>query len=151
MTKQPVKKKNPTIAVAFLEQISLRLTNWVGTPSSVVAHTIVFAVCFTLPFLGIGLDKVLLILTTAVSLEAIYLAIFIQMTVNRNTKSLEEVEEDIEDIQEDLDDIQEDEKEDDQTEVATKLTLDKIQNNLNLLLQDVENLKKQSDNRTATK
>ena len=39
------------------------------------------------------------LLTTAVSLEAIYLSIFIQMTVNRNTQSLEEVEEDIEGIQ----------------------------------------------------
>ncbi len=149
MTKQQVKNTKFVTLAAFFEQISTRLTNWIGTPSSVVAHTIVFAVCFILPFLGVGLDKVLLILTTAVSLEAIYLAIFIQMTVNRNTKSLEEVEEDIEDIQEDLDDIQEDDEEDDKTEVATKLTLDKIQNNLNLLLKDIENLKKQSDTRTS--
>ncbi|MEK7616618.1 MAG: hypothetical protein AAB414_01025, partial [Patescibacteria group bacterium] len=39
---------------------------------------------------------------TWLSIEAIYLAIFIQMTVNRNTQSLEEVEEDIEDIQEEV-------------------------------------------------
>lgn len=51
-------------------------------------------------------DKVLLILTTAVSLEAIYLAIFIQMTVNRTTTSLAGVEKDIGDIQEDVDSLE---------------------------------------------
>lgn len=55
-----------------------------------------------------ALDKVLLILTTAVSLEAIYLSIFIQMTVNRTTKSLAGVEKDIDNIQEDVEDLGED-------------------------------------------
>jgi cell division protein FtsL len=56
----------------------------------------------------VTIDKILLILTTAVSLEAIYLAIFIQMTVNRNTQSIEDIEEDIEDIQEDVEELSED-------------------------------------------
>lgn len=59
-------------------------------------------------FFGYTLDQILLILTTAVSLEAIYLAIFIQMTVNKTTQSLEQGEEDIDEIQEDVEDIQED-------------------------------------------
>lgn len=50
----------------------------------------------------------MLFLTTIVSLEAIYLAIFIQMTVNRNTEELQEVGQDIDEIQEDIDEIQED-------------------------------------------
>ena len=54
------------------------------------------------------MDDVLLILTTAVSLEAIYLAIFIQMTVNRNTAALEAVEDDIEEIAEDVEEVQKD-------------------------------------------
>ena len=41
-------------------------------------------------------------------MEAIYLAIFIQMTVNRNTESIEDIEEDIEDIQEDVEELSED-------------------------------------------
>lgn len=56
---------------------------------------------------NIGFDKILLILTTLVSLEAIYLSIFIQMTVNKHSEELEEVSEDIEEIQEDVDEIQE--------------------------------------------
>ena len=53
-------------------------------------------------------ELVLLVLTTIVSLEAIYLAIFIQMTVNRQGQSLKEVEENVDDIQENVDEIQED-------------------------------------------
>ena len=41
----------------------------------------------------------MLILTTIVSLEAIYLSIFIQMSVNHHSYRLDEVSEDIEDIQ----------------------------------------------------
>jgi hypothetical protein len=41
---------------------------------------------------------VLLVLTTLVSLEAIYLSIFIQMAVNRTAQSIKEVEEDFEEI-----------------------------------------------------
>lgn len=86
-----------------LEKISFKLTDWVGTPVSLIIHTLFFAGILTLRKFGITTDYLLLILTTVVSLEAIYLSIFIQMTVNRNTESLEEVEEDIEDIQEDVD------------------------------------------------
>lgn len=83
-----------------LEKISFNLIKWVGTPYSVIFHTLVFMVIPTLGLLGLDLRTVLLIFTTWLSIEAIYLAIFIQMSVNRNTESLEEVEEDIEDIQE---------------------------------------------------
>ncbi len=105
-----VKKINNPIKtnVNNLEKISLKVTNWVGTPSSIVAHTIFFVGIFALEFIGFSLDKILLILTTAVSLEAIYLAIFIQMTVNRQAASIQDIEEDIEDIQEDVEDLSED-------------------------------------------
>jgi len=85
-----------------LQTISFKLTEWVGTPLSLILHTCLFAGIFALRYLGVTTNYILLILTTAVSLEAIYLSIFIQMTVNRNTQSLEEVEEDIEGIQEDV-------------------------------------------------
>lgn len=93
-------------------------------------------------------EIVLLVLTTAVSLEAIYLAIFIQMTVNRNTASLAEVEEDIDEIQEDIDEIQEDideiEEEEDKDEIRKQkqtVTLDQITANLQKLAKDIETLK----------
>lgn len=90
-----------------LEKISIKMTNWVGTPWSLVIHTIAFLGIFALRFLGFGLDSILLILTTAVSLEAIYLAIFIQMTVNRQSETIEDLQEDVEDIQEDFEDLEE--------------------------------------------
>ncbi len=94
--------------VTPLEKLSTKLTDWVGTPISIIVHTILFIAIFALRLFGVSFESILLILTTAVSLEAIYLAIFIQMTVNRNTQSLQDVEKDIDEIQEDVEDIQED-------------------------------------------
>ncbi|MBI2595703.1 DUF1003 domain-containing protein [Candidatus Daviesbacteria bacterium] len=131
-----------------IEKISNRMTGWIGTPQSVILHTLFFAGCFILPFYGVKIEDVLLVLTTAVSLEAIYLAIFIQMTVNRTSESLEEVQEDVkelgeevEDISDDIEDIQEDEEED----AKTKITLENIETDLQKLLGDVEHLKKISN------
>lgn len=98
------KKKRASV----LELLSQHMTTAVGTTNSLIVHTILFVGIFSLRFIGVSIDQILLILTTAVSLEAIYLAIFIQMTVNRTTKSLAGVEEDIDDIQENVDDLQED-------------------------------------------
>ena len=83
-----------------LEKISFKFTDWVGTPASLIIHSLFFIGIFAMRYFGFTTDYILLVLTTAVSLEAIYLSIFIQMSVNRATESLEEVEEDIEDIQE---------------------------------------------------
>jgi len=99
---QPIKK--PT----GLEKLSIKATKWIGTPVSIIIHTLLFIGIFGLSLFGVGIDKILLILTTAVSLEAIYLAIFIQMTVNRHTEIIEDIEEDIEDIQEDVEELSED-------------------------------------------
>jgi peptidoglycan hydrolase CwlO-like protein len=51
---------------------------------------------------------VLLVLTTLVSLEAIYLSIFIQLSVNHQARALANVEKDIDEIQEDVEEIAED-------------------------------------------
>lgn len=99
--KNKVKKVEP---VLFSEKVS----KWIGSGSSLYAHTLLFTLSFLLIVAGVPSENVLLTLTTIVSLEAIYLAIFIQMTVNRNTESLEDVEEDLGDIQENIEDIQED-------------------------------------------
>jgi peptidoglycan hydrolase CwlO-like protein len=71
-----------------------------------MVHTILFIGVFVAILLGAPVDKSLLVLTTIVSLEAIYLSILIQMSVNRTTQSLEEVEEDLGEIQQDIDSIQ---------------------------------------------
>ena len=141
-----------------LEKMSVKLTNWVGTPQSIIAHSIFFVASLSLAFLGVDLDKILLVLTTVVSLEAIYLSLFIQMTVNRNTESLEDVEEDIEELQEnveeiseDIDDIQEEDKRDDAQDQQTKITLKNIEDDLDKLLADITNLKKNLSNTSNNK
>lgn len=88
-----------------LENLAIRITELIGTPASIIVHTALFIVSFLFYFFGVNLDTILLVVTTIVSLEAIYLALFIQLTVNKNTQSLEEVEEDIEEIQGDVDDL----------------------------------------------
>jgi low affinity Fe/Cu permease len=90
------------------EEFSNKLIKWIGSPQSILTHTIFFIGIFVLRLFGFQSSDVLLILTTIVSLEAIYLSIFIQMTVNKHAKELEEVSEDIEEIQKDVDEIQED-------------------------------------------
>src|SRR3990167_6374623 len=92
-----------------IQKTALTATRWVGSPASIIIHTILFAGSFIAVFTGwLHLDRMLLILTTIVSLEAIYLAIFIQMTLNYTTQELAEVGEDIEEMQEDIGELQED-------------------------------------------
>lgn len=91
-----------------MENFSRKLIRWIGSLQSIVVHTIFFAGMLGLRLFGVASSDVLLILTTVVSLEAIYLSIFIQMTVNQHAEELEEVSEDIEEIQKDVDEIQED-------------------------------------------
>ena len=112
-----------------------KLTQWIGTKTSLVIHTLVFMGIFSLRFLGISLDEVLLILTTFLSIEAIYLAIFIQITVNKNTHSLAEVEQDIDEIQEDV-------IEEDMHDQEVQRTLQKIEKRLYKLHDDLEVLRK---------
>lgn len=88
------------------ESVALRFIGWIGTPASVIAHTLIFVLFLLLIFLGFDTEKVLLILTTGVSLEAIYLSIFIQMTINHHTKVLKSVSNSVEDIQDNVEDIQ---------------------------------------------
>ncbi|MBI5153257.1 MAG: DUF1003 domain-containing protein [Parcubacteria group bacterium] len=143
----------------MLKRLAFGATQWVGTPLSIGIHTLFFIGIFGLRFFGVSTDSILLILTTLVSLEAIYLAIFIQMTVNRSMESLAEVGDDIESIEEevkelgdDVEDISEDVKglekdmdkiqeEDEEDESATKMTLEKIESGLQKLLADIEQLK----------
>jgi len=89
------------------ENFSKKMTDWIGSPQSIIVHTIFFIGIFCLRFFHVSGSDILLILTTIVSLEAIYLAIFIQMTVNKHSQELEEVSDDIEEIQEDIEEISE--------------------------------------------
>lgn len=92
-----------------IEKTALSVTRAVGSPPSIIIHTVLFLGSFGLALWGfVDFDRMLLILTTIVSLEAIYLAIFIQMTINYQGQSIAAVSEDVEEIQEDVGEIQED-------------------------------------------
>ncbi len=134
-----------------LEIISERITASIGTPASIVIHTMLFVCIFALKFIGYTIDDILLILTTAVSLEAIYLSIFIQMSVNKTTRSLAGVEKDIDDIQEDVEDLGDDVKEisddfdeDEQDEDEVILAIKDIETRLEKLHRDVIKINKKS-------
>jgi len=103
-----VKKEEKTKESA-LEHLALGATRRIGSPASLVVHTIFFVGIFALEFLGISSDRIMLILTTVVSLEAIYLSVFIQMSVNRQERRVDEVSEEVEEISEE---IEEDARED---------------------------------------
>jgi len=141
------KKKQPEANKA-----SDKLVKWIGSTESLILHTIFFAIMIYLAFSGIGFDKIMLILTTIVSLEAIYLSIFIQMTVNKHGEELEEVSEDIDEIQEDIDEIQEDieeiqedTEEEEKEEEKEDQTLERIEENLGKLIEGIIELKKQHE------
>lgn len=123
-----------------LENISIKATSWVGSPQSLLIHTIIFGGTFGLGLLGFDWDRLLLILTTVVSLEAIYLAIFIQMTVNRNTQSLVAVEHDIDEIQEDIDEIQEDVAAIEEDVDEIQIDVDEIQKDVDIIEQDIDEI-----------
>lgn len=150
-----VSKNKKDRALNELERLSVKITNLIGTPMSVIAHSIIFVSFFGLILFGVSISFVLLILTTLLSIEAIYLALFIQITVNRNTRSLEEVEEDIEEIQEDvegleddveeiseeIEDIQAEDVKADMQEEEAKITLKNIEDDLEKLMTDISSLK----------
>jgi septal ring factor EnvC (AmiA/AmiB activator) len=115
-----------------IEEAALTVTRSVGSPTSIVVHTILFAASFlAVHFDFISFDRMLLVLTTIVSLEAIYLAIFIQMTINYTTQAVEEVAEDVEEMQEDVEEIQED--------------IDELQEDVEEISEDVEDIEESDD------
>ena len=127
---------------ATIQKFSERLTEWIGSPISIILHTMFFIAVYALIFFGWSFEEILTFLTNVVSIEAIYLALFIQMTVNKTSEDIEDVEEDIDDIEKDIDDIQEDEKKDDKYDREVAITLKKINDRLDSLQQNLEELKK---------
>ena len=140
-----------------LEKTADVATKWIGSTSSLIVHTVIFVVSFALAFLRIvHFEPMLLVLTTLVSLEAIYLSIFIQMTINKNSQVIEiiqedvgeiqedikEIEEDIGEIQKDVDEIQDDSENDQVVEKKESEALANIQAILLTLQGEIEALKK---------
>lgn len=120
-----------------LEKTADGATRWIGSTSSILVHTLLFIGAFTLPFFGASFERVLLVLTTGVSLEAIYLAIFIQMSVNKNTKDIEIIQEDVEEIQEDVEEIEKDVDE-------IQKDVEEIEKDVDEIQEDIEEIEEDS-------
>jgi peptidoglycan hydrolase CwlO-like protein len=114
-----------------VEKFAMRATRWIGSPQSIVAHSLIFIACFLLIIFGVNAGTVLLVLTTIVSLEAIYLSIFIQMSVNKSDRRLRVVSRDIDEIQEDVAEIGKD--------------IDEIQKDVDEIQEDVQGIEKDID------
>lgn len=121
-----------------VEDFSKKISTWIGSPTSIILHTIFFVGIFSLRFFNFTSSDVLLILTTIVSLEAIYLSIFIQMTVNQHSEDIAEVSEDIEDIQENVEELQEDVE-------GISEDVEEISENVEEIQEDVEGIEKDVD------
>lgn len=81
------------------EKVALKITQGIGTSTSLVLHTIVFAMFLAAMFV-FDPSKVLLVFTTALSMEAIYLTIFVQMSLNKHSHILSEVHENVDELME---------------------------------------------------
>ena len=135
-----------------MEKIVIKIINSIGSVWSLIIHTVLFILAFVFYFMGYDLTKVLLVLTTIVSLEAIYLSILIQLSVNIQTKVVQSIQEDVEGIQEDVGEIQEDveeineddddDDEDDESIKEIKETMNEVQKTLGKLMKEVIELKK---------
>ena len=128
-----------------LENVALSASSWLGSIESLIAHTVVFVVSFSLVLFGVEFDRVLLVLTTALSLEAIYLAIFIQMSVNQSSIRLAQVEHNIVDIAEDVEDIAEDVVEIAHDVEGIEKDIDEIQEDVGEIAEDMEHIEKDID------
>ena len=123
-----------------IERIAIRATRWVGSTQSLIVHTILFVGAFLFIAFGVSASTVLLVLTTIVSLEAIYLSIFIQMSVNRNSRRLHEVSKDIDEIQKDVDEIQEDVEDISEGVEEIQKDVEEIQEDVDEIQKDVDEI-----------
>lgn len=121
-----------------VERMALKATRFIGSTESLLIHTILFITSFLLYFLGVPFEEILLVVTTIVSLEAIYLSIFIQMSVNRQARRLHAVARDVDEIQEDVEEIQKDVEE-------IEKDVDEIQKDVDEIQEDVEEIQEDDE------
>lgn len=141
---------------SMIEKIALKIVKLIGTVESVIIHTILFTLAILLYIFNCyDRETIMLVVTTIVSLEAIYLSIFIQMGMNNHGKKLEEIKDNVEDIQENVEDIQEnvediqedveelnDDDNDDDNEDDEDIK--KIKDTLDILVKEIKDLKKKN-------
>ncbi len=120
--------------------MALSVTRGIGSIWSVIIHTVLFLGAFTLVLFGVDFERVLLVLTTIVSLEAIYLSIFIQMSVNHQARALASVEKEIDEIAEDVEEIAEDVEDIQEVNEEIQKDVEEIQKDVEGIQEDVEEI-----------
>ncbi len=141
--------QNDAQFIKRLEDFALSATKAIGSIWSLIIHTILFLAAFSLTFFGISFQTILLVVTTILSLEAIYLSIFIQMSVNRNTQSIASVEKDIDEIQEDVEEIAEDVEHIEEHVEEIAEDMEEIQEDMEEIAEDVEEIKGEDENKAT--
>ena len=133
-----------------IDAIADRATTWVGSTPSLIVHTLFF-LC---SFLGHALFKwdyseILLTLTTVVSLEAIYISIFIQRAVNQQSVRLQDVEESIDEVEESITEVEKslDEVEESITEVEK--SIDEVEESIDEVEKSIEDVEDALDEEEA--
>lgn len=138
-------KKVAPIKKDRVEKLAVTVTEWLGTPISIAVHTAVFILAFLSYFLGVQFEIVLLVMTTFLSIEAIYLSLFIQLSVNVTKQSIEGVEEDLGEIQEDVQGLEGGFGEIQEDFEGLEGNVKKIRRNVEELEADVENISEDID------
>ena len=136
-----------------MEAGAVNVTKWIGSTSSLLVHTILFIISFILPYMGVvSFERMLLFVTTIVSLEAIYLSIFIQMSINMSNQNIEIIQEDIEELGEDIEEMSEDIEEigEDIEELGEDIEemsgdIEEIGEDIEELGEDIEEIQKEVD------
>jgi septal ring factor EnvC (AmiA/AmiB activator) len=134
---RPRKKDETT-----LEYISYRAIRWAGSVHSLIIHTLLFTLAFCSYFFGASFSNILLVVTTIVSLEAIYLSLFAQMTLNQHSDDLEGIQEDVEEIGEDVEGIEKDVEEIQKDVEDISEDVGEIQEDVEEISEDVEEIQK---------
>ena len=152
MTMKMLKK---LYSIETLEIISALIPRWIGSMESLVIHTVLFAASYLLILLGYSADIIFALVTNIVSLEAIYLSIFLLMSANIQLKKLhvvadsvkeiqedvDEIQKDVDEIQEDVDEIQEDVKEIQEEDEDDDEVLENIEKTMKELMKEIMILK----------
>lgn len=129
-----------------------KITVSIGSFPSLILHTILFGLALVIGATHIlSWDTVLLVLTTGVSLEAIYLAIFIQMSMNHQAKIIKDVEQDVDEIKVDVDEIQEDVGEIQEDVDEIQEDVDEIQKDIDAIEEDVDEIQEEDEQESEEK
>jgi methyl-accepting chemotaxis protein len=116
-----------------------KITTWVGSTVSLVVHTAIFAASFSSHWLfGWPFEQILLLVTTIVSLEAIYISIFIQRAVNQQSVRLQEVETTLDEVEESIEDVEESLDEVEKSLDEVEESIDEVEKSLDEVEESIE-------------